>query len=167
MSLSDFIHTSQLRWVLSNFAGFFPTSAQLSNFKLSNLKLSNFSFFPTVLSNYTHPKKWHDVTYQKRLVNVCFYVESEKFHQKGEVYVFFHPYLLELAHIVMLSFFSRIQKHFHCHFLAAVDMAVNMAVDVAVGMAVEWFFISIASGSRTIFGFYCQFLNGSRISKWQ
>ena len=38
------IGSSQLRSVLSNFARFFPTSAQLSNF----------SFFPTVVSNYTH-----------------------------------------------------------------------------------------------------------------
>ena len=39
--------TFQLRPVTSNFAGLFPTSAKLSNFRLSNLKLSNFSFFPT------------------------------------------------------------------------------------------------------------------------
>ena len=45
----------QLRWALSNFAGLFPTSAKLSNFGLSSLELSNFSFFPTALSNYTHP----------------------------------------------------------------------------------------------------------------
>ena len=45
----------QLQSVLSNFACLFPTSAKLSNFRLSNLKLSNFSFFPTALSNYTHP----------------------------------------------------------------------------------------------------------------
>ena len=35
---------------LFSFAGLFPTLA-----KLSNLKLSIFSFFPTALSNYTHP----------------------------------------------------------------------------------------------------------------
>ena len=51
------IGSYQLRSVLSNFAGLFPTSAKLSNFRLSNLKLSNFSFFPTALSNYTYPKK--------------------------------------------------------------------------------------------------------------
>ena len=49
----------QLHSVLSNFARFFanfnrffPTSAKLSNFRLSN-----FSFFPTALSYYTYPKK--------------------------------------------------------------------------------------------------------------
>ena len=31
----------------------FPTSAKLSNFRLSNLKLSNFSFLPTALSNFS------------------------------------------------------------------------------------------------------------------
>ena len=67
--------TFQLRSVLSNFCRFFPISLgsfqlqrnfltskeafqlrlALFNFRLSNLKLSNFSFFPTALSNYTHP----------------------------------------------------------------------------------------------------------------
>ena len=42
------------RSVLSNFAWLFPTSAKLSNFRLSSLKHSNFSFFTTALSNYTH-----------------------------------------------------------------------------------------------------------------
>ena len=39
---------------VGNFAWLFPTSAKLSNFRLSN-----FSFFPTVLSNYTHPASSH------------------------------------------------------------------------------------------------------------
>ena len=60
----------QLRSILSNFAWLFPTSAKLSNFRLSNffltgisnytfylltrLELFNFWIFPTPLSNFTH-----------------------------------------------------------------------------------------------------------------
>ena len=64
MKLSNFqrnfltsLGSFQLRWVLFNFARFFPTSLGSFQFRwvLSNLKLFNFSFFPTALSNYTHP----------------------------------------------------------------------------------------------------------------
>ena len=104
--------------------------------------------------------------------------KEKNFTNRVRLMCLFHPNQLELAPIVILSFFSRIQKHFHCHFLAAVD--------VAVGVAVELLFDSTASGSRTVFEFYCHwqqndFLillplfsgsrsgsrNGSRISKWQ
>ena len=61
MKLSNFarsfpisLGSFQLRSVLSNCTWLFPTSA-----KLSNLKLSNFSFFPIALSNYTYPVSFH------------------------------------------------------------------------------------------------------------
>ena len=86
-------------------------------------------------------KEWHDVTYQKRLVNVCFYVEREKFYQKSEVDVFFSSQLVRTSSHCNLVDFSR--KHFHCYFLPAVDVAVEVAV--------ELFLNSTATGSRTIF----------------
>ena len=64
---SNFGETFQLQKKLSNFSRFFPTSigsfqlrSVLSNFAWlfpNSAKLSNFSFFPTALSNYTHPDK--------------------------------------------------------------------------------------------------------------
>ena len=88
------------------------------------------------------------------------------------------PNQLKLASIIFFAFFSRIPKYFYRHFL--------LVVDVAVEVAVEWLLNSTASGSRTVFGFYCHWQqnrfsillpifngsrsgsrNGSRISKWQ
>ena len=75
------IGSFQLRSVLSNFAWLFPTSAKLFNFRLSNFKLSNFSFFPTALSNYTHPHlkylilkfSWLSKVSNIEFLQVCFY----------------------------------------------------------------------------------------------
>ena len=60
---------------------------------------------------------------------MCFYVEPEKFYQKSEVDVLFPSQLVKTGSHRNFVVFSRIQKHFHCHFLAAVDVAVGVAVE--------------------------------------
>ena len=112
----------------------------------------------------------------------CFYcvfhAERKKISNRLRSMCLSRPNQLKLASIIFFAFFSRIPKYFYRHFL--------LVVDVAVEVAVEWLLNSTASGSRTLFGFYCHWKqnrfsillpifngsrsgsrNGSRISKWQ